>query len=342
MQPVETYEHQGVTVEIHYDEDAGEFCNPRNNDGNLTTMVCWHPDYILGDEQLRGERGAVETVFESEHGRTDVSSMRHLYRYLTLMRGAVCVLPLYLYDHSGISISAGTGNPFDNPTVRRDEFGRGMGWDTSMVGFVYTTRERLVENCGEENRPTILRSCSGRCSRKSPSTTRSCAARSTASLWTRTDPTKIHAGDSSETSTTARKQRTSLPSTLRLSGPSGRGSAGVACIVARSLPLAVRHRDRRRLHSLTHRPVGTEHAYRRRGCARNSHDTPRGRRDTRRRAARARHSQPRVFPLRDTGSQLERPAGIRVTTATGLARTTESIALARTGTAARGGTQCNR
>lgn len=151
MEAIETYEHQGVTVEIHYDEDAGEFCNPRNNDGNLTTMVCWHPDYILGDEQLRGERGAVETVFESERGRKDVRSMRHLYRYLTLMRGAVCVLPLYLYDHSGISISAGSVNPFDNPTVRRDEFGQGMGWDTSMIGFVYTTRERLVENCGEEN-----------------------------------------------------------------------------------------------------------------------------------------------------------------------------------------------
>lgn len=148
MEAVETYEHKGVTVAIHYD-DANEHCNPRGNDGNLTTMVCWHPDYVLGDEQLRGERGAVETIFESERGRTDVSSMRHLYRYLTLMRGAVCVLPLYLYDHSGISISAGTVNPFDNPTVRRDEFGRGMGWDTSMVGFVYTTAERIEELSGK-------------------------------------------------------------------------------------------------------------------------------------------------------------------------------------------------
>lgn len=145
MEAIETYEHEGVSVEIHYDQDASDFCNPRGNDGNLTTMVCWHPDYVLGDEQLSGSRGAVETPFDASG---EVRSMRHLYRYLTLMRGTVCVLPLYLYDHSGISISAGSVNPFDNPTVRSDEFGRGMGWDTSMIGFVYTTRERIEELCG--------------------------------------------------------------------------------------------------------------------------------------------------------------------------------------------------
>jgi len=54
--------------------------------------------------------------------------MRHLARYLTLALGAVVVIPLYLYDHSGISMSAGAPNPFDNPRVATDEFGQGLGW----------------------------------------------------------------------------------------------------------------------------------------------------------------------------------------------------------------------
>ena len=160
MEAVETYEHQGVKVQIHYDQDAGDHCNPRDNDGNIATMVCWHTDYILGDYQITNEdgRGAIggryggryEPGKDSRYHRDDFSSMRALARYIGIMEQGVCILPLYLYDHSGISISAGTVNPFDNPTVRRDEFGQGMGWDTSMVGFVYTTAERINELCGTD------------------------------------------------------------------------------------------------------------------------------------------------------------------------------------------------
>lgn len=162
MEPYETYEHNGVKVELHYDEDSSDYCNPRfDRDGNIATMVCWHPDYILGDYQITNDdgRGAIggryggrrEPGKDTRFHRDDFTSMRALARYIGIAERGICILPLYLYDHSGISISAGTVNPFDNPTVRRDEFGRGMGWDTSMVGFVYTTRETMVEQCGETN-----------------------------------------------------------------------------------------------------------------------------------------------------------------------------------------------
>jgi len=137
MNTVETYEHDGVQVNIYYDDDGNEWNNPRNSECNLTTMVCWHPNYVLGDEQFTdGDgRGAVETAFEPDH----VRDMETLGRYLGIMRKAVCILPLYLYDHSGISISAGY-NPmtFDS-----------QGWDTTIVGFVYTTHERITELCGD-------------------------------------------------------------------------------------------------------------------------------------------------------------------------------------------------
>lgn len=138
----ESFEHEGVRVEIHYDHDAGEHCNPRELD-NITTLVCWHPDYILGDYQLRNPegRGAVGQIFETDRGRTDFSSMEAFQRYLTLMLKARCVSPLYLYDHSGISMSVGSPNPFNFDA---------QGWDTSLVGFAYCTEERVTELCGPE------------------------------------------------------------------------------------------------------------------------------------------------------------------------------------------------
>lgn len=137
---------EGLTVEVRVSEHVDENDSPRDW-SQIGRMVCWHPDYYLGDAQVTdGDgRGAVRTPFE----RNDFKSMRALARYITLVLGGRCVMPLYLYDHSGISISVGEPNPFDNPRVRSDEFGRGLGWDTSMVGFIYASEEGITECCGE-------------------------------------------------------------------------------------------------------------------------------------------------------------------------------------------------
>jgi len=150
MEAIETFEQDGWKAEIHYDEWGSEGANPRGYD-NLGTMVCWHPDYILGDFQIKdgGGYGAVEAIYETDRGRSDFKSMRHLYRYVRLLAAGGVVLPLYLYDHSGISMRAGSPSPFDNPTIRRDHHGHGLGWDTSMVGYIYTTEDRIRELCGD-------------------------------------------------------------------------------------------------------------------------------------------------------------------------------------------------
>jgi hypothetical protein len=140
MEPCETYEHAGVKVEIHYDDD-GQGCNPREWE-NVTTFVCWHPDYVLGDYQFRSpnERGAVETPFRDSGNGRGFPSMEVLHRYITLVCGGLRVTPLYLYDHSGISMSAGTPSPF---------WMDGQGWDTTMVGFAYCTDEDITRGCGD-------------------------------------------------------------------------------------------------------------------------------------------------------------------------------------------------
>jgi len=130
MDAFEVFEHAGLTVELHYDEEP---CSPREWE-NASVMVCWHPDYALGDFQVTNldGRGAVETRFE----RDDFRDLETLGRWLRLALGADVVLPLYLLDHSGLSIRAGS-------TFESDA----QGWDTTMVGFVYSS-PAVRETCG--------------------------------------------------------------------------------------------------------------------------------------------------------------------------------------------------
>lgn len=150
--------HAGFTGEILQDESGDGSGDPREGD-QLGTMVCWHPNYMLGDYQLKdGDgRGAVTTAFETKRGRTDFRSMAVLERYLRTALGAVVILPLYLLDHSGLSMTAGAPSVFDNPRVRSDHHGNGLGWDTTMVGYIYTTAERVHELCGT----TVENACPG-------------------------------------------------------------------------------------------------------------------------------------------------------------------------------------
>jgi hypothetical protein len=135
-------------AEVVYEQFDSSHANPREGD-QLGTMVCWHPDYILGDEQIRNMdgRGAVETAHEHS-GR--FRSIGMLARYCRIALNAPVVIPLYLYDHSGISMSAGPGLVLgETPKGGYDEFGSPRGWDTTLVGVIYTTPERIRELCGE-------------------------------------------------------------------------------------------------------------------------------------------------------------------------------------------------
>lgn len=93
--------------------------NPRDND-NLGTMVCFHNRYDLGD---------------SDHNLSsdDFNDWKELSDYLIKEKNAVVILPLYLYDHSGLSISIGS---FD------------CKWDSGQIGFIYISREYALQEYG--------------------------------------------------------------------------------------------------------------------------------------------------------------------------------------------------
>lgn len=70
-----------------------------------------------------------------------------IYEYLMREYGATCVIPLFLYDHSGITMSAGT--PMGSMDSRNRFIPDSAGWDTSHVGFIFDTAENR-EKCGTD------------------------------------------------------------------------------------------------------------------------------------------------------------------------------------------------
>lgn len=123
--------------------------DPREGD-NLGTMVCWHGRYNLGDEQIRGQGELDEILLDilDESGKFKFSYQKDNVRYFAntdLLLSAVrkhtknALLPLYLYDHSGISMSTMTS---------RFQVMDGAGWDWGTVGVIYASEKALMREYG--------------------------------------------------------------------------------------------------------------------------------------------------------------------------------------------------
>ena len=112
----------GGLVVVDYDTEPE---NPRHW-GGLGVMACYHRNYILGDPGHPLTDDVIDALKRAP-GRT-------VARWLRVFHGATVVLPLYLLDHSGISMSAGSPSASDPG-----------GWDTSMVGLIFDTPDKREE-----------------------------------------------------------------------------------------------------------------------------------------------------------------------------------------------------
>jgi len=120
---VHNEEYKGHEIEIDYDIDP---MNPRTECDNLGTMVCFHGRYDLGDK----DHGF--SLEEAREIETDIN-------YISL--------PLYLYDHSGITMNT-TG--FSCP------------WDSGQVGVIFVSKETVrkeygVKRISKKLRENVLR-----------------------------------------------------------------------------------------------------------------------------------------------------------------------------------------
>lgn len=120
---VETFEHRGLTITIEYDE----FPESPREWSNLGRMVCWHSRYNLGDFDDRKRPRASHT------DGTEFDTPSEFREWWNEHGKGGVILPLYLYDHSGITMSTG---PFSCP------------WDSGQVGYIYATREMICKEYG--------------------------------------------------------------------------------------------------------------------------------------------------------------------------------------------------
>lgn len=99
-------------VVIYHDDDP---INPRSFD-TLGKMVCFHGRYDLGDEH--------------DYNHKDYRGWNEMKDDIVKKEDVVCILPVYLYDHSGISVST---KPF------------GCTWDSGQIGWIYATKKNVKE-----------------------------------------------------------------------------------------------------------------------------------------------------------------------------------------------------
>jgi len=108
----ETRKYKGYTIKIELVDYPP---NPREEWENLGHMVCWHRRYDLGDKH-------------------NFDSPEDFQEYIK--NNKCVVLPLFLYDHSGITMST---RSFSCP------------WDSGQVGYIYLTYEEIRKEMDKLN-----------------------------------------------------------------------------------------------------------------------------------------------------------------------------------------------
>lgn len=101
-------ERDGLSAKIFYDTDPQD---PREWEP-ASTMACFHRRYRLGDEH-------------------DFSTPDELIEFVN--RRDVIALPLYLYDHGGITMSTSSFS---------------CRWDSGQVGYIYMTYDEIRKEWG--------------------------------------------------------------------------------------------------------------------------------------------------------------------------------------------------
>lgn len=94
--------------------------NPRHIQDHESKMICFHSRYNIGDEN-------------NDYKLDDYSSWEELYNDIVRKENPAVILPIYMYDHSGITIST---TPFS------------CRWDSGQIGFIYMTCEDVRERLG--------------------------------------------------------------------------------------------------------------------------------------------------------------------------------------------------
>jgi len=102
--------------------------NPRDWDGDVTKMICFHDCYRLGGKS------------DKDHGidNRDFNGWDDMEKYLIRHFNPIAIKPVYLYDHSMTSLST-------KSFVGRAHHAQ---WDSGRVGFILMTKKEYLSNWG--------------------------------------------------------------------------------------------------------------------------------------------------------------------------------------------------
>lgn len=115
-EPVEIKDIQNYRIKIFNDESPE---SPRTSMDNLGKMVCFSKNYNLGDKH--------------DYNFFDYSSWEEQRKAIEKNEDVCVILPIYLYDHSGITIST---SPFS------------CRWDSSQKGWIFVSKKKVREEYG--------------------------------------------------------------------------------------------------------------------------------------------------------------------------------------------------
>jgi hypothetical protein len=116
---VQSYKKGDSTIEIFMDKDP---MDPRADFDQFGTMVCSHKRYTLGDKH--------------DYRTEDFRSWEEVEAQIWKDTGGALILPLYMYDHSGITISTSYTYPYNDR------------WDAGQLGFIYVSYADIRKEYG--------------------------------------------------------------------------------------------------------------------------------------------------------------------------------------------------
>lgn len=105
-------------IKIEHDDDP---MNPRTDWDNVTTIICFHSRYDLGDK--------------TDYKSSQFDGWDELKEQIESDYKVLMIKPLFMYDHSGITIST---SPFS------------CRWDSGQIGWVFIDEKQLNLMCGKD------------------------------------------------------------------------------------------------------------------------------------------------------------------------------------------------
>jgi len=109
-----TIKKDNIRLEIIQDENAQSPRDLDYTDGNIVKMICFHSRYNLGDKH--------------DYNFHDNNNWEEMKADIIRNEKPIVIMPLYLYDHSGITISTSSFS---------------CKWDSGQVGFAIITKEMM-------------------------------------------------------------------------------------------------------------------------------------------------------------------------------------------------------